>query len=63
MRTFTVGITQSISVDVTVEAETPEDAVNQVSWVSFPLPPRHEWQGSDDWEYTVFDEYGNEITE
>ena len=59
--TYQVEVTRSISVTVTVSADSAEAALEQVSRRDFPLPPRDEWDGHKDWEYTVYDADGGEL--
>jgi hypothetical protein len=54
---------RSIECDVPIEANTPEEAAEQVNSTAFPLPPRHEWYGIKDWSYRVYDQGGNEVHE
>jgi hypothetical protein len=58
---YTVSVTRSISVDIEVEADDPEEAIATVNDQNFELPPRDEWAGDDDWLFTVFDKEGNEL--
>jgi len=60
---FVVNVRRSIECDVRVEADTPEQAAEQVNTTTFPLPPREEWSGIKDWLYRVFDEDGTEVHE
>ena len=61
MNTYRVELTHSISANVDVEADTPEQAVEIVNRLNFPLPPDNEWYGHKDWSYLVMDGDGNEL--
>ena len=62
MQTFKVEIQRTIYTSVGVEAESADDALAKVEKVSFPLPPRSEWEALDGEEIIVRDENGEEIT-
>lgn len=49
---FTVTVTRSYTVDVTVD----EEAVSYANRHNFPLPAVEEWQGMKDWAYAVYDD-------
>jgi hypothetical protein len=61
MATYDVEVTRSITTTVTVEADSPRGAYAKVNRRDFELPPRDEWQGSKDWEFTVYDDAGREL--
>ncbi len=61
MPKFTVSITHSISVDVDVEADTAEGAIDKARRADFPLPPREDWSGLKDWQFQVFNDKGDLI--
>jgi hypothetical protein len=58
---YQVEVSRTISVTVTVAADSPEHALEYVNTVSFPLPARDEWSGHKDWAYTVYDGDGCEL--
>jgi hypothetical protein len=63
MPTYTVTLTRSITVDVTVDADSPEEAATKANQHSFPLPPRDEWTGVKDWRFEVYDDNGGLLHE
>lgn len=63
MAKYVVVVNRSFSTEVSVEAETPEAAAEQVNSRDFPLPVLEEWSGNKDWIYTVYDEQGIEVHE
>jgi hypothetical protein len=52
-----VTISRTISTDVKIDdpAITPRQAADTVSAVSYPLPPRDQWDGVKDWHVIVTD--------
>jgi hypothetical protein len=60
MTAYTVEVQRSISVQVTVTAETAEAALAIVDQADFELPPRSEWTHKD-WSYVVCGEDGTEL--
>lgn len=52
-RIFEVAVTRSITCTVRVAATDGEDAYNRAMQADFPLPPRDEWTGLDDWHVEV----------
>jgi hypothetical protein len=53
MTSYTIDVTQMITVSVTVMAGSEDDALAEVDKVGFPLPPRDQWssvKGSFEYE-------------
>lgn len=60
---FTVEIRRSITVSVQVRAADGEAAAEIVNKRGYELPPRDEWAGQKDWQYTVTDATGGVVHE
>jgi hypothetical protein len=60
---FSVEVRRSITVSVQVRAASGEAAAEIVNRSGYELPPRDEWSGEKDWQYTVIDASGDVVYE
>jgi hypothetical protein len=63
MATYEVEVQRTIYTSVEVEADSAEEAESKVESVTFPLPPRSEWEALDDETIIVRDGTGEELSE